>query len=43
MRKDEDPLVREIVEERISAAQDENESEHAVIEMNRTKWEGRKH
>ena len=43
MRKDDDPLVREIVEERIRTAQQERECEHTVIEMNRTQREGRRH
>jgi len=43
MRNDDDPLVRERVEERLAAAHGTHESEHAIIEMNRTEWEGRKH
>ena len=41
MRKDDDPLVRERVEERIAGSTDSND-EHAVIEMNLTHREERR-
>jgi hypothetical protein len=42
MRGDADPLVRELVEERISAAHSCLEGEHAVIEMKPAQREARR-
>jgi HEAT repeat protein len=41
MRRDDDPLVRERVQERL-AGQDEPNGNHAVIETDRGQWEGRR-
>jgi hypothetical protein len=42
MRKDPDPLVRELVEERIAASQAGTEADHAVIEMKPARQEARR-
>jgi hypothetical protein len=43
MRQDADPLVRELVEERLSAALSSPDGEHAVIEMKPAQLDGRRH
>jgi len=42
MREDDDPLVRELVEERLMAAQTCLEADHAVIEMKPSQREARR-
>lgn len=43
MVEDADPLVRERVQERLAAQHAAVDKEHAVIEMNSSHWEGRRH
>jgi len=43
MRNDKDPLVRELIEERLAEVRNSLDGEHAVIEMNAARWEVRSH
>jgi HEAT repeat protein len=42
MRTDEDPLVRERIQERLAEQYETDDNDHAVIETDRGRWEGRR-